>query len=155
MRPGDRYGLRVHGPYDPARGLRCNPAKLLVDPYARRITGAVTDIEATLGYRGGPMTGRASHVDSLGHVPLSVVASPGGPATGVKPDTPFEETVIYELHVRGFTRRHPEGPANQRGTYLGLTHPAVLDHLVRLGVTAVELLPVHTFVDEPPLLRTG
>jgi glycogen operon protein len=153
--PGQRYGYRVHGPYDPARGLRCNPAKLLVDPYARRITGAVTDIEATLGYRVDPMTGRASHVDSLGHVPLSVVTSPGGPATGVKPDTPFEETVIYELHVRGFTRRHPDVPANQRGTYLGLTHPAVLDHLVRLGVTAVELLPVHTFVDEPPLLRTG
>ena len=153
--PGQRYGYRVHGPYDPARGLRCNPAKLLVDPYARRITGRVTDIEATLGHRGDPMTGRPSHVDSLGHVPLSVVTSPGGPATGVKPNTPFEETVIYELHVRGFTRRHPDVPANQRGTYLGLTHPAVLDHLVRLGVTAVELLPVHTFVDEPPLLRTG
>ncbi len=153
--PGQRYGYRVHGPYDPARGLRCNPAKLLVDPYARRITGRVTDLEATLGYRTDPMTGRASHVDSLGHVPLSVVTSPGGPDTGVKPDTPFEETVIYELHVRGFTRSHPDVPAHQRGTYLGLTHPSVLDHLVRLGVTAVELLPVHTFVDEPPLLRNG
>jgi isoamylase len=153
--PGQRYGYRVHGPYDPARGLRCNPAKLLVDPYARRITGRVTDLEATLGYRTDPMTGRASHVDSLGHVPLSVVTSPGGPDTGAKPDTPFEETVIYELHVRGFTRSHPDVPAHQRGTYLGLTHPAVLDHLVRLGVTAVELLPVHTFVDEPPLLRRG
>ncbi|HEV7647856.1 MAG TPA: glycogen debranching protein GlgX [Actinophytocola sp.] len=153
--PGQRYGYRVHGPYDPARGLRCNPAKLLVDPYARRITGRVTDIAATLGYRTDPTTGRASHVDSLGHVPLSVVTSPGGPDTGTRPDTPFEETVIYELHVRGFTMRHPEVPAHQRGTYLGLTHPAVIDHLVRLGVTAVELLPVHTFVDEPPLLRSG
>jgi glycogen operon protein len=153
--PGQRYGYRVHGPYEPARGLRCNPAKLLVDPHARRITGRVTDIDATLGYRGDPRTGRPSHVDSLGHVPLSVVASPGGPHTGTKPDTPFEETVLYELHVRGFTRRHPDVPPHQRGTYLGLTHPSVLDHLVRLGVTAVELMPVHTFVDEPPLLRTG
>ncbi len=153
--PGQRYGYRVHGPYDPARGLRCNPAKLLVDPHARRITGRVTDLEATLGYRTDPMTGRASHADSLGHVPLSVVASPGGPDTGAKPGTPFEETVIYELHVRGFTRSHPDVPAHQRGTYLGLTHPSVIDHLVRLGVTAVELMPVHSFVDEPPLLRTG
>jgi glycogen operon protein len=153
--PGQRYGYRVHGPYDPARGLRCNPAKLLVDPYARRITGRVTDLAATLGYRTDPMTGRASHVDSLGHVPLSVVTSPGGPDTGAKPDTPFEETVLYELHVRGFTMRHPDVPAHQRGTYLGLTHPAVIDHLLRLGVTAVELLPVHTFADEPPLLRSG
>jgi isoamylase len=153
--PGQRYGYRVHGPYEPARGLRCNPAKLLVDPYARRITGQVTDLEATLGYRTDPMAARASHTDSLGHVPLSVVTSLGGPDTGAKPDTPFEETVIYELHVRGFTRRHPDVPAHQRGTYLGLTHPAVLDHLVRLGVTAVELMPVHSFVDEPPLLRSG
>ena len=153
--PGQRYGYRVYGPYDPHRGLRCNPAKLLVDPYARRITGRVTDLDATLGYRTDPMTGRPSHVDSLGHVPLSVVTSQGGPDTGVRPDTPSEETVVYELHVRGFTKRHPDVPAGQRGTYLGLTHPAVLDHLLRLGVTAVELLPVHTFVDEPTLLRTG
>ncbi|MGH3760162.1 glycogen debranching protein GlgX [Actinophytocola sp.] len=153
--PGQRYGYRVHGPYDPARGLRANPAKLLVDPHARRITGRVTDLEATLGYRTDPMTGRPSHVDSLGHVPLSVVTSPGGPDTGHRPHTPFEETVIYELHVRGFTRRHPDVPAHQRGTYLGLTHPSVIEHLVRLGVTAVELMPVQSFVDEPPLLRTG
>jgi isoamylase len=153
--PGQRYGYRVHGPYDPGRGLRCNPAKILVDPYARRITGSVTDLDATLGYRVDPMTGGRSHTDSLGHVPLSVVTSPGGPNTGVKPNTPFEETVIYELHVRGFTMRHPDVPANQRGTYLGLTHPSVVDYLLRLGVTAVELMPVHTFVDEPPLLRSG
>jgi isoamylase len=153
--PGQRYGYRVHGPYDPARGLRCNPAKLLVDPYARRVTGTVTDLEATLGYRTDPMHGGRSHVDSLGHVPLSVVTSPGGPDTGMKPETPFEETVIYELHVRGFTKRHPDVPPHQRGTYLGLTHPSVVDYLLRLGVTAVELMPVHTFVDEPPLLRDG
>jgi isoamylase len=101
------------------------------------------------------MTGPPSPVDSLGAVPLSVVTSPGGPPTGAKPETPFEETVIYELHVRGFTMQHPDVPEHQRGTYLGLVYPSVVDYLVRLGVTAVELLPVHAFIDEPPLLRSG
>ncbi|CRK58944.1 Glycogen debranching enzyme [Alloactinosynnema sp. L-07] len=153
--PGQRYGYRVHGPYDPGRGLRCNPTKLLVDPYTRRIEGAVTDLGATRGYRGDPMTGPPSRIDSLGSVPLSVVTSPGGPDTGRAPEVPFEETVIYELHVRGFTKLHPDVPKEQRGTYLGLAHPAVIDYLVRLGVTAVELLPVHSFADEPLLLRSG
>jgi isoamylase len=153
--PGQRYGYRVHGPYEPARGLRCNPAKLLVDPYARRITGTITDLGATRGYRGDPMTGPPSRIDSLGSVPLSVVTSLGGPDTGRRPDVPFEETVIYELHVRGFTKLHPDLPKEQRGTYLGLAHPAVIDYLLRLGVTAVELLPVHSFADEPLLLRSG
>jgi glycogen operon protein len=153
--PGQRYGYRVYGPYDPPRGLRCNPAKLLVDPYATRITGTLTDLDAATGYWRDPMIGRPSHTDSLGHVPLSVVTSPGGPDTGTKPEIPFEETVIYELHVRGFTKLHPDVPEHQRGTYLGLTHPSVVDYLVRLGVTAVELLPVHTYVDEPALHGTG
>jgi glycogen operon protein len=152
---GQRYGYRVHGPYDPSRGLRCNPAKLLVDPYATRITGQVTNLAAALGYVGDPMRGPASAVDSLGSVPLSVVSSPGGPDTGIRPETPFEETVIYELHVKGFTERNPEIPRRLRGTYLGLAHPAAIEHLVRLGVTAVELLPVHAFADEPTLLRGG
>ncbi|WP_026316158.1 glycogen debranching protein GlgX [Actinokineospora enzanensis] len=153
--PGQRYGYRVHGPYDTSRGLRCNPAKLLVDPYARRVAGTVTDLNATRGYRGDPMTGAPSRADSLGSVPLSVVTSPGGPDTGRRPDVPFEETVVYELHVRGFTKLHPDVPKNLRGTYLGLAHPAVVEHLVRLGVTAVELLPVHAHADEPMLLRSG
>jgi glycogen operon protein len=153
--PGQRYGYRVHGPYEPARGLRCNPAKLLVDPYARRITGTVGDPRAVLGYDGDPMSRTPSTRDSLGHVPLSVVTAPGGVSTGVKPDTPFEETVLYELHVRGFTKQHPDVPEHQRGTYLGLAHPAVVDHLVRLGVTAVELLPVHAIADEPSLRKRG
>ncbi|GLZ35385.1 glycogen operon protein GlgX homolog [Lentzea sp. NBRC 105346] len=153
--PGQRYGYRVHGPYDPRRGLRCNPAKLLVDPYATQITGKVTDLDAALGYVGDPMHGPASSADSLGSVPLSVVSSPGGADTGVKPEVPFEEAVIYELHVRGFTRLHPDVPARLRGTYLGLAHPAVIEHLVRLGVTSVELLPVQAFQDEPSLLRRG
>jgi glycogen operon protein len=153
--PGQRYGYRVHGRYDPARGVRTNPAKILVDPYGRRITGSLPRIEPALGYVGDPLAGAPSTVDSLGAVPLSMVTSQGGPDTGTKPDVPFEETVIYELHVRGFTKRHPDVPAHQRGTYLGLTHPSVVDYLVRLGVTSVELMPVHAFVDEPSLLRSG
>ena len=152
---GQRYGYRVHGPYRPEHGLRCNPAKLLVDPYATRIEGTVTDLDAALGYIGNPMYGPASTVDSLGSVPLSVVSSPGGPDTGVRPDVPFEETVIYEVHVRGFTQTHPFIPKQLRGTYLGLAHPVATEYLLRLGVTAVELLPVHSFADEPALIRAG
>ena len=153
--PGQRYGYRVHGPYDPSRGLRCNPHKLLLDPYARRITGALTDLDAALGYADDPEGPEPSTVDSLGSVPLGVVTSPGGPDTGAKPEIPFEETVVYELHVKGFTQQHPDVPENLRGTYLGLAHPAAIEHLVRLGVTTVELLPVQAFSDEPSLLRAG
>ncbi|ONI85232.1 glycogen debranching enzyme GlgX [Actinosynnema sp. ALI-1.44] len=152
---GQRYGYRVHGPYDPGRGIRCNPAKLLVDPYARRITGDVTRISDTLDYVGELMDGVPSRVDSLGAVPLSVVTSLGGADTGRKPEVPFEETIAYELHVRGFTKQNPEVPEKQRGTYLGLAHPAVVEYLVRLGVTAVELLPVHAISSEPGLRDTG
>ena len=153
--PGQRYGFRVHGPYDPSRGLRCNPHKLLLDPYARRITGAMTDMAAAYGYADDPEGPEPSTVDSLGSVPLSVVMSPGGPDTGTKPEIPFEEAVIYELHVKGFTRQHPDIPEALRGTYLGLAHPVAVDHLVRLGVTTVELLPVQAFCDEPSLVREG
>ncbi|RLV57354.1 glycogen debranching enzyme GlgX [Aeromicrobium phragmitis] len=153
--PGQKYGYRIHGPYDPKSGLRCNPHKLLLDPYARRISGALTDLDAALGYAEDPEGPEPSSVDSLGHVPLSVVTSPGGPDTGAKPEVPFEETVIYELHVKGFTQQHPDVPEHLRGTYLGLAHPAVIEHLVRLGVTAVELLPVQSFSDEPALMRAG
>jgi glycogen operon protein len=153
--PGQRYGYRVHGPYDPARGIRCNPAKLLVDPYARRITGDVTRVGDTLDYVGQLMDGMPSRVDSSGSVPLSVVTSPGGLDTGTKPEVPFEETIIYELHVRGFTKLHPDVPERLRGTYLGLAHPVVIEHLVRLGVTAIELLPVHTICSEAGLRACG
>ncbi|MET7991632.1 glycogen debranching protein GlgX [Amycolatopsis sp. NPDC005232] len=153
--PGQRYGYRVHGPYDPGRGLRCNPAKLLVDPYAHRISGRLTDLAAAQGFVGDPDRGPASTVDSLGSVPLSVVTSPGGPDTGVRPEVPFEESVIYELHVKGFTELHPFIPEALRGTYLGLAHPVAIEHLTRLGVTTVELLPVHAFADEPSLVNAG
>jgi glycogen operon protein len=152
VRTGQRYGYRVHGPYRPWDGLRANPAKILVDPYARRITGAVTDLEAARGWVNDPMTGVENTVDSLGHVPLSVVTAADVPAPGDRPDVPWSETVITELHVRGYTMCHPEVPPEHRGTYLGLTHPAVLEHLRRTGVTAVELLPVTSIADEPPLL---
>jgi glycogen operon protein len=151
---GQRYGYRVHGPYRPKAGQPINPAKLLVDPYARRITGTVTDLDAALGYLDDPLTGPPSTRDSLGAVPLSVLAAPR-PIGTPGPDVPWADTVLYELHVRGYTRCHPEVPEEIRGTYLGLAHPAVTDHLRRLGVTAVELLPVHAFCDEPSLLRNG
>ncbi len=153
--PGQKYGFRVHGPYQPERGLRCNPHKILLDPYAKRISGAMTDMAAAYGYADDPDGNEPSTVDSLGSVPLSVVTSPGGPETGAKPETPFEETVVYELHVKGFTALHPDVPEALRGTYLGLAHPAVIEYLVRLGVTAVELLPVQSFSDEPALVRDG
>ncbi len=155
VRPGQRYGYRVHGRYQPALGLRCNPAKLLVDPYARRIDGVLSDFDAALGYRHDSMAGEPSDVDSLGAVPLSVVTAPSAADTGQRPEVPFADTVIYELHVRGFTKRHPDVPEQQRGTYLGLAHPSVVDYLVRLGVTAIELMPVHAFTDEPSVLRSG
>jgi isoamylase len=155
VRPGQRYGYRVHGPYRPWDGVRANPAKILVDPYARRITGTVTDLRAARGWVDDPITGPPSTVDSLGHVPLSVVTAPDGPAPGPRPDVPWSETVIAELHVRGYTKLHPEVPPEHRGTYLGLAHPAVIEHLCRLGITAVELLPVAASADEPPLLERG
>ncbi len=142
--PGQRYGYRVHGPWDPPRGLRCNPAKLLIDPYTLRIEGSVTDLRAALGYRGDP-TGPRCAIDSRGSVPVSVVTVRGGPDTGTRPDVPWEQTVLYELHVRGFTRTHPDVPPEHRGTYLGLAHPSVISYLTDLGVTTVELLPVSAF----------
>jgi glycogen operon protein len=159
VRPGQRYGLRVRGPYDPGRGLRFNPAKLLVDPYARRITGVVTDYTTTYGYRGAPDGREPDPTDSAPQLPRCVVGEPESPGTEVpaseRPATPWADTVIYELHVRGFTRRHPLIPEDLRGTYAGLAHPAALDYLTRLGITAVELLPVHAFTSEPALAPRG
>jgi isoamylase len=155
VRPGQRYGYRVHGPYRPWDGVRANPAKILVDPYARRITGRVTDLHAARGWVDDPMTGTLNTVDSLGHVPLSVVTAPDPVAPDDRPDVPWSETVVAELHVRGYTKQHPDVPPMHRGTYLGLAHPAVIAHLRKLGITAVELLPVCAIADEPPLLERG
>ncbi len=154
--PGQRYGYRVHGPYDPSRGLRCNPAKLLIDPYARAIDGSVQLHEAVLGFAGDPYGPAPDGRDSAPYVPRSVVV-PDDFAWGEDrpPAVPWQDTVIYELHVRGFTRRHPDVPEHLRGTYAGLAHLAAVEHLTGLGVTAVELLPVHQFTSEPGLQRRG
>ncbi|GAA4965957.1 glycogen debranching protein GlgX [Pseudonocardia tropica] len=155
VRPGQRYGYRVHGGYRPFEGLRANPHKILVDPYAARITGTVTDVVAARGWDGDPMSGQPSTVDSLGSVPLSVVTATDAAPRPPRPDVPWSETVISEIHVRGWTTLHPEVPEAHRGTYLGLAHPAVIAQLQRTGVTAVELLPVQANAPEPPLLERG
>ncbi len=153
--PGQRYGYRVHGPYQPAQGHRCNPAKLLLDPYGKALDGQVRWHEALFGYRfSDPAT--ASTADSAPFMPANVVINPFFDWGDDRPPrTPYHETVIYEAHVRGLTLRHPDVPPDQRGTYAGLGHPAVIEHLSRLGVTAVELMPVHQFVPERELVERG
>ncbi|WP_261561813.1 glycogen debranching protein GlgX [Frankia tisae] len=144
VQDGDRYGFRVSGPWNPASGLRCNPAKLLSDPYARAVTGTVRWGSEVLGHvPGGP--DRRSDTDSAGFVPRSVVVAPAEPPAPGPGRVPWSDTVLYETHVKGFTQRHPDVPAPLRGTYAGLGSPAAIDHLLRLGVTTVELMPVHHF----------
>jgi glycogen operon protein len=146
--PGQRYGYRVHGPYEPAAGHRCNPAKLLLDPYAKAIEGQVDWDPAVFSYRFADPEERNDE-DSAPHVPRSVVVNPYFDwASDRPPGTPYHESVIYEAHVRGLTRTHPAVPEAERGTYLGMSHPAVIEHLQGLGVTAVELMPVHQFVTD-------
>jgi glycogen operon protein len=147
--PGQRYGFRVSGPWDPASGLRFNPAKLLVDPYARAYSGQVVPHEALTGHTGDPYRGRPDPRDSAPYVPRSVVVARAAGLSHTRPRVPWEDTVIYELHVRGFTMRHPGVPEHLRGTYAGLAQPAVIDYLLGLGVTSVELQPVHQSVTEP------
>jgi isoamylase len=153
--PGQRYGYRVHGPYEPALGHRCNPAKLLLDPYGKAVDGQVSWHESLFGYRFSDPA-LASTTDSAPFMPMNVVINPFFDwADDRPPRTPYHETVIYEAHVRGLTLRHPEVPPEQRGTYAGLAHPAVIEHLTRLGVTAVELMPVHQFIPERELVDRG
>ncbi|WP_282795435.1 glycogen debranching protein GlgX [Streptomyces sp. CC224B] len=150
--PGQRYGYRVHGPWEPAAGHRCNPAKLLLDPYARAFEGQV-DHHPSLFERAadGP-----EPADSAGHTLLSVVTDPSFDWAGDRPPRhPYAESVIYEAHVRGLSLRHPGVPAELRGTYAGLASDAVVEHLVSLGVTAVELMPVHQFVQDGFLRDRG
>jgi glycogen operon protein len=150
--PGQRYGYRVHGPWQPSLGNRCNPAKLLLDPYARAVDGQI-DNHASLYERApdGP-----APADSAGHSMLGVVTDPFFDWGDDRPPrTPYAESVIYEAHVRGLTRTHPDVPEELRGTYAGLAHPAVTEHLTSLGVTAVELMPVHQFVQDGVLQDRG
>jgi isoamylase len=149
--PGQRYGFRVHGPYNPEQGQRFNAHKLLIDPYARAIAGDVQHGEAIFGYPLGEGQGEdrdldVSPSDDVAAIPKCVVIDPSFDWQGdVYPDTPWHQTVIYEAHVRGLTQQHPDVPEHLRGTYAGVAHPAVIEHLKSLGVTALELLPVHHF----------
>jgi isoamylase len=152
---GQAYGYRATGPWDPGRGLRCNPAKLLLDPYARATAGPVRFGPEVLGHDAADPD-RASQLDSAGHVPRSLVVDPAFDwPGGVRPRHRYADTVVYEVHVKGFTMAHPGIPAALRGTYAGLGHDAAVAHLVDLGVTAVELLPVHQHVPEAFLLDRG
>jgi isoamylase len=153
--PGQRYGYRVHGPYDPANGLRCNPGKLLLDPYAKAVEGEVRWDEALFAYRFGDPESRNDD-DSAPYTPKSVVINPYFDwGEDRSPRTPYHETVIYEAHVKGLTERHPGLPERERGTYAGLADPITIDYLSELGVTAIELMPVHQFVHDDVLLQRG
>ena len=146
---GQRYGFRVHGPYDPASGVRCNPAKLLLDPYAKAIDGPFTWDQRIFSYSFDDPDGPRNEEDSAPAVPKSVVLQPYfNWGADRHPETPWHETVVYEVHVKGFTQKHPDIPAELRGTYAGLAHPVAIEYLQSLGITAVELLPVHHFVHD-------
>ena len=154
--PGQPYGFRTTGPYDPSRGLRCNPAKLLLDPYAKAIAGEVVWDERIFGYEWALGPDSRNDVDSAAAMPRSLVLDPSFEWAGDQPPAiPYSDTVIYETHVKGLTRRHPQVPGELQGTYAGLAHPAVIEHLTGLGVTAVELLPVHQSVTNGALRAKG
>jgi glycogen operon protein len=156
IKPGQRYGFRVHGPWDPANGHRCNPAKLLLDPYARAITGAIEWNDALFPYPLGGDDLQREDTDSAPFMPKSVVVDGAFDWGGDRPlGRKLHETIVYEVHVKGFTKRHPGIPEQLRGTYAGLAHPAAIEYLSSLGITAVELLPIHQFVHEGHLLDKG
>jgi isoamylase len=153
--PGQRYGYRVHGPYDPAKGQRFNPRKLLLDPYAKAVDGEVQWNQAVFGYTFGDPDSRNDD-DSAADMMKGVVVNPFFDWAGDRqPKTPYAESFIYEAHVKGQTQLHPDVPEELRGTYSGVAHPAVIDHLQRLGVTAIELMPVHQFVNDSILQDKG
>jgi glycogen operon protein len=156
--PGQRYGFRAHGPYAPKDGHRFNPAKLLLDPYARAIDGDIRWNSAVYGYQPGDADADLvrNDEDSAPFVPRSVVVVPIFDWEGDRPPrTSWHETVVYEAHVRGLTKQHPSVPEPLRGTFAGLADPGVIDHFRRLGVTAIELMPVHHFVTDHALADRG
>jgi len=155
IRHGQRYGYRVSGPYDPASGLRCNRNKLLLDPYARAIVGDVTWVPAVLSYPPGDPDGFDA-TDSAGFVPRSLVMSSEFDwGDDAPPTIPYSDTILYEAHVKGFTQLNLHVPPPLRGTFAGLAHPVAIEHLTRLGVTAVELLPIHHHLDDAFLYSKG
>ena len=157
VKPGDLYGLRAHGAWDPGRGLRFNPAKLLLDPYAQGFHGAFDPTSALLlGHDPDRGEDAPSAADSAPAIPRCVVPDAFAPVPAAeRPHTPWAQTVIYEAHVKGLTQTHPDVPPEIRGTYEALGHPAIIEHLQALGVTALELLPVHAFMDDGRLLLLG
>ncbi len=155
IQPGQRYGYRVHGPFDPEQGHRCNPSKLLLDPYAKAIEGQIDGDESLFSYR-FKAPEKFNDDDNLGHTPLSVVINPFFDwGNDRHPEHEYHETVLYEAHVKGLTQTHPAIPEEIKGTYAAVGHPAMIDHLTELGVTALELMPVHQFVQDPHLLEKG
>jgi isoamylase len=158
--PGQLYGYRVHGNYEPTAGARANPAKLLLDPYAKATSGEIHWDPALYSYEfeaeDPNLPDARNDADSAPHMMLGVVVDPGFDWQGdAAPKIPYNRTVIYEAHVKGLTQLHPEVPEADRGTYRGVAHPAVIDHLKRIGVTAIELMPVHQFVNDSTLQEKG
>jgi isoamylase len=155
VEPGQRYGYRVYGPYDPSRGLRCNPHKLLLDPYARAVDDDIKWHPALYAYD-FDNPDEMSDLDSAAYMAKGVVVNPYFDwGNDRRPDIPYHHSVIYETHVKGLTERHPEVPKDMRGTYAAIGHPAIIEHLKSLGVTAVELMPVHQFVHDNRLVDLG
>ncbi len=156
VEPGQRYGFRVHGPWNPEHGQRCNPAKLLLDPYAKAIDGSVDWHQAVFPYHFEHGYEVINQEDSAPYVPRSVVHQPHFDWSGDrKLNTPWHKTIIYETHVRGLTIAHPDVPAELRGTYAGLSHPSIIAYLKQLGITAIELMPVHYFIHDKHLIDQG
>lgn len=158
--PGQRYGFRVYGPWNPAAGHRCDPSKLLLDPYGKSFHGDFEFDQSLFSFDRGaddPLSGGVPPmVDSLGHTMTSVVINPFFQwGSDHPPRTPYHETIIYEAHVRGMTQNHPGIPEPLRGTYAGMVHPVVIDHLKSLNVTAIELMPVHQFLHDERLRDLG
>ena len=155
VEPGQRYGYRVHGPYDPAAGQRCNPNKLLIDPYAKAIDGNFEWHQALFSYNFGDPDSRNDD-DSAPRMPKSVVINPYFDwGNDRPPGHEYADTVIYEAHVKGLTQLHPDIPERMRGTYAGIAHPVIIEHLKSLGVTAIELMPVHHFANDSTLVDKG
>ncbi|TRW47118.1 glycogen debranching protein GlgX [Georgenia yuyongxinii] len=153
--PGQRYGFRVHGPYDPPAGHRCDPSKLLLDPYAKAIDGQIDGDASLFSYDFDDHEQRNTE-DSLGHTMTSVVINPYFDWGYDRPPAlDYHDSVIYEAHVKGLTQLHPAVPEELRGTYAGMAHPAIVEHLTELGITALELMPVHQFVHDPHLQEKG
>ncbi len=155
IQPGQRYGYRVFGEYDPEKGLRANPNKLLLDPYAKATCGTIDWDQSLFGYTFGDEDSRNDD-DSAKHMMLGVVINPFFDWAGDRhPGTPYSQSLIYEAHVKGLTKLHEGIPEEQRGTYSGIAHPVIIEHLQKLGVTAIELMPVHQFVNDSTLQDKG